>query len=238
MIVIPCLDIHEMYSSANTIYASIYPHCTSTCFLPFFFPLPPAPEASSSTAGGVSDAGEPPHEKPESALLRSRLTPRPPPYPKMVVWGLGAAGSEGKASCVAFGRGALGFEEDEACPEDEEEEAVWAAEPVIQLGFGAGLAFPAACFEGPAAEGSDGNDAAATGGRVAGAEFHPGTYRFAATGAGPASLVLFLSLRTRLLCFWLGWLWFGAAGLTVAARAQPEEADVSPCMPVRPGRLG
>jgi hypothetical protein len=57
------------------------------------------------------------------------------------------------------------------------------------------------------------------------------------TGAGPPSLVLFLSLRTRFEYFCVTFA-FGTAGLADAALAQPLELEVAPCMPLKPGKLG
>lgn len=136
-----------------------------------------------------------------------------------MVCGFGAAGNEGKASSPprVAARDAVAAEA-EATQDGRDEDA---DALVVAVFFLAG--------------GRVGNDAAG-GGRTAGATVHPGG-TLDDTGAGPASRVLFLSLRTRLECFWDG-APLGMAGLAEAADDQPLEEDVAPCMPDRPGREG
>jgi hypothetical protein len=86
-------------------------------------------------------------------------------------------------------------------------------------------------------DGRDGNaEADADGGLTAGRADHDDG-PLEETGAGPPSLVLFFSLRTRFEYLLVAFA-FGTAGLADAAEAQPLEPEVAPCMPLRPGKLG
>jgi hypothetical protein len=137
-----------------------------------------------------------------------------------VVVGFGAAGRAGKASSPVgrgAGRGRLRVV-------DCDDEGVG----VVQLERDA-EEFPE--------EGRDGNALEDGGGALtAGRPAHDDA-PLEDTGAGPPSLVLFLSLRTRFEYFWVT-LALGTAGLADAAPAQPLELEVAPCMPLNPGKLG
>lgn len=178
------------------------------------------------------------------------------PYPNIVVWTLGAAGSAGKASLLLVaGAGPppppvllTGVEEPEARALDVEDPA--AAEtagcvPPIQSG--ADLPADGLLELGSAGKAADEDAAGALDwpdhctllGAVVAAEAEPGTL------APPLPLracVLFFSLRTLVVCLSRVPAPAPVPGCNVgpeaAAPAHPLELVVAPCMPPSPGKLG
>lgn len=147
----------------------------------------------------------------------------------MVVWGFGAAGSEGKASSARTFGGAGPRPRD--CEDDDEEEAVHeGAEAVVDARDDEdadGVGREGNADAAGALDEEDDDDDAAT---------QPGGPR-EAVGVGPPSRVLFLSFKTLFEFRCEGATSVNPA-LAAAALAQPLELEVAPCMPLRPGKLG
>lgn len=146
----------------------------------------------------------------------------------MVVCGLGAAGSAGKASSARVLGG--GGPRPRDCVDCEDDEAV-------QDGADALEATRAAADDDEEDGGGREGNADEDGGlEDEDAGTQPGTL-LTGLGAGPPNRVLFFSFRTL-----VEFRWFAPTTVkfvfVAAALAHPLELDVAPCMPPRPGRLG
>lgn len=233
---------------AQNTNVTIQPHCTRTCFLFFFLPpLPPPPSlsaASAAPAGSVlaPDAEPPPQLNPVSRTPLISLRTAPLPYPNIVVVGLGAVGSAGKASSaeVPFPR---------------------LPPPLVLL-----VPEPGSSAEGrgveppplvpPIQDGWEGREEPDAPGKAGNAEDDDGAGRLGAQSDELAALlapidmtlpelclrVLFLSFSTRVVCLACAAAVFPAfctvVGLAAAAAAQPLDDVVAPCMPPSPGSEG